>query len=93
MREQTKQIVETSKELLKLYGYFIDRLWHIEDVHLVCEQKNLPKLSDNEAMEVFYVANDQFGEVGFGWLQLEVAVNYYIIRKKLKNEMLEMSPA
>jgi hypothetical protein len=81
------KIVENARELLKAYGYFVDNLWHIDDIHFICEQKNLATLSNNEAMEVFIIANEQFeGETGLSWPQLENAVNSYFSRRALLDD-------
>jgi hypothetical protein len=78
------KIIESARELLKAYGYFVDNLWHVDDIHFICEQKKLPTLTNNEAMEVFVIANEQFdGETGLCWPQLENAVNCYFRRKAL----------
>lgn len=77
------EIIKTSRELLKSFGYFVDNLWHVDDIHLICEQKGFPQLTDKEAMEVFNIANKHFdGEDGMGWPQIEKALVYYLKRKK-----------
>lgn len=84
MSNKCQEVLETSRELLKIYGYFVDNLWHVDDIHFICEQKNLPKITNKEAMEVFEIANEQFdGETGIGWPQLENALNIFLRRKKL----------
>lgn len=76
--------VEFARELLKEYGYFVDNLWHVDDIHFICEQNNLPNLTNAEAMEVFVIANEQFeGQTGLCWPQMESAVNAYFRRKAL----------
>ena len=83
-------ILEASRELLKSYGYFVGNLWHVDDIHFLCEEKNLSCLSDEEAMEIFYIAGERFdGEFGIGWLQLEKAVDYYQNQKKQQTEVLD----
>lgn len=78
------KVIETARELLKAYGYFVDNLWHVDDIHFICEQKNLPVITNNEAMEVFIIANEQFdGEIGLCWPQLEKALDSYLRRKAL----------
>jgi hypothetical protein len=72
----------------------VDNLWHVDDIHFICEQKNLPHLSNSQAMEVFIIANEQFeGETGLGWPQLEGALNCYLRRKALieENSSIETS--
>ncbi len=82
MNEKNDKLVEVAKDILRTHGYFVDNLWHINDVHFICEQNNIAKLSDKEAMEVFAVANDQFdGEHGFSWPRIEKAVFAFLNRK------------
>lgn len=84
MNGRDVKVVETARELLKAHGFFVDNLWHIDDINFICEQKNLPILTNKEAMEVFVIANEQFeGETGLCWPQLENAVNCYFRRKSL----------
>ncbi|MEZ5691541.1 MAG: hypothetical protein R3D71_07745 [Rickettsiales bacterium] len=84
-----KKAVETARELLKVNGYFVDNLWHVDDIHFICEQKNLPSLTNREAMEVFMIANEQFdGETGFSWPKLEKAIDTYFRRKELLAEII-----
>jgi len=85
------KIITTAMGLLRQFGYFVDQLWHVNDVHLICEQKNLPKISDAEAMEVFAIMGDNFdGDSGISWSALDKALHTYIERKKLISTMLEI---
>ena len=78
------KMIEAARELLRNSGYFVENLWQVEDVHFICEQNDLPAISDEEAMEVFSIAHAQFdGESGLSWPQLEKAVNTYLLRKAL----------
>jgi hypothetical protein len=93
MDTNSTKIVEAARELLKSYGYFVDNLWHVEDVHFICEQQNLPKVSDEEAMEVFMMANQQFdGETGISWPQLESALRMFLQREMLLKAPCENDP-
>lgn len=88
------KIVEAARDVLKASGYFVDNLWHVQDVHFICEQFHLPELTDQEAMEVFRIANDQFdGEAGLSWPQLEKALFVYLKRKAVLKGMCEKDPA
>ncbi len=89
MDVNTTKIIEAARQLLKEYGYFMDELWHVDDVNFICEQRNLKKLSKEEAMKVFEVAKEQFdGEYGISWPQLEKALRIYLQREKtMKNEI------
>lgn len=83
MTNATK-MVEAARELLRNSGYFVENLWHVEDVHFICEQNDLPKVTNEEAMNVFKIAQEQFdGESGLSWPQLEKALNTYLLRKAL----------
>ena len=80
----TTKIAEVAKELLRQSGYFVDNLWHVDDIHFICEQKELPKLRDDEAMEVFAIAKSQFdGEYGISWPQLEKALHVYMQKERI----------
>ena len=92
MDRQSSKIIEATRELLKSYGYFVDNLWHVDDVHFISEQQQLPKLSDEEAMQVFAIANEQFdGETGISWPQLEKALYIYLQTKDALSILCENS--
>jgi len=84
MYGETIKAVEAAREILKAQGYFVDNLWHVDDIHFLCEEKNHLPISDTEAMEIFALANQSFdGEFGLNWKQLENALDYYVKRKEL----------
>lgn len=88
MYGQTIKSVEEARQVLKTQGYFVDNLWHVDDIHFICEEKGYPELSDSEAMSIFFIANQNFdGEVGLGWPQLEREIVKYIVRKKFGKEI------
>jgi hypothetical protein len=56
----------------------------VQDIHFICQQNDFPKITDEEAMEIFKIAHEQFdGEHGISWPQLEKALNTYMLRKAL----------
>lgn len=84
MYGQAIKLVEAARELLKSHGYFVDNLWHVDDVHFICEEKGFMYLSDEEAMEVFSLACEHIdGDMGISWPQLEKAVESYVKRKMM----------
>lgn len=84
MYAEMVKLVEMAREILRSEGYFVDNLWHVDDVHLICDDKGYPKLSNEEAMEILKTANENFeGEFGVNWPQLERAVASYIVGNKL----------
>lgn len=88
------KFIEAARGLLKAGGYFVENLWHVDDVHFICEQLQLPAVSNEEAMEVFMLANEQFdGETGISWPELEKALRMYLQRKEVLASMLPSSPA
>ena len=94
MQSCITKVMEAARELLKVGGYFVDNLWHVDDVHFICEQLQLPSISHEEAMEVFVIANTQFdGETGISWPELEKALHVYLERKRVLNSMVEGCPA
>ena len=84
MEQPADAIIDATRALLKSFGYFVDNLCHVRDVHFICEQQGLPKISDAEAMEVFTIATEQFdGETGISWPQLEAALGIFLQKKAL----------
>jgi hypothetical protein len=82
MDQNENKIINAARELLKLYGYYVDNLWHVRDVHFICEQNNIACISDKEALEVFDIASEQFdGETGISWAKLEKALYTFLQRK------------
>lgn len=80
----TTRMVDTARDILRNSGYFVENLWHVKDIHFICEQNELPTLTDSEAMDIFTIAHAQFdGENGLSWPQLEKAVNTYLLKKAL----------
>lgn len=76
------KLFEAAREVLKSGGYFVDNLWHVDDVHFMCGQLSLPEVSNQEAMEVFRLANERFdGETGLSWPALEKALRTYVHRR------------
>lgn len=83
MRQQDKKLVDAARQLLKLYGYYVDNLWHVDDVHFICEQNNWVRLTNQDAMEVFAIAGEQFdGEAGISWPRLEKALHTFLKRQE-----------
>lgn len=94
MNLNTTKVIEATRDLLKAFGYFVDNLWHVDDIHFICEQQELPKITDDEAMEIFLIANQQFdGETGISWPQLEQSVHIYLQRKNVLNKACEDTQA
>ncbi|MBV8938919.1 MAG: hypothetical protein JO089_03665 [Alphaproteobacteria bacterium] len=79
MDKKSSRIVDAAREILKTCGYFVDNLWHINDIQFLCEQSGFRRLTAEEAMTVFEIANVNFdGEYGICWPQLEVALRQYM---------------
>lgn len=94
MDEKTTKIIEVARELLKSQGYFVDNLWHVEDIHFICEQSGIPQLNEEDAMEVFRIACEQFdGETGLSWPKLEKALHTFLHRKAILAALYESYPA
>jgi hypothetical protein len=94
MEIQSTKVIEATRELLKAFGYFVDNLWHVDDVHFICEQQSLTRITDSEAMEVFHIARIQFdGETGISWPQLERALRTYLQRKIVQVSLCDSTPA
>lgn len=75
-------MVEAAKNILKLAGYYTEKLWHADDIRFICEQLELPKLEDKEVEAVFVIVGSLFdGESGISWPQLERAIHLYFQKK------------
>lgn len=91
--QKSEKIIEAARELLSSFGYYVANLWHIDDVHFICEQNQLPKLTDEEARDVFKIANEQFdGETGLSWPQLEKAVYTHLRRRLIESDLCGSVP-
>lgn len=85
---QSERLISAARDVLKASGYFVDNLWHVNDINFLCEQQGLPRLSVEEAQSVFDIANAQFdGEFGINWPQLEKALATYVERKETMRQM------
>jgi hypothetical protein len=94
MEKSETKLIRTAKELLKSFGYFVDHLWHVRDIHFICEQNNIMQLTDQEAMEIFEIANEQLdGEVGLSWPHLEQALHIHLKRKSAFITLLQKDKA
>lgn len=90
MEPHITKVIEATRELLKAFGYFADNLWHVDDVHFICEQQGFSRISDEQAMEVFRIAKLQFdGETGISWPQLERALRTYLQRQIARASLCE----
>jgi hypothetical protein len=84
MKQSETKLIEAARELLEAYGYFVDNLWHVRDIQFICEQHNLLQITNEEALEVFQIANEQFeGDTGISWPKLEKALHTFLKRKTL----------
>lgn len=76
---------ESSRAYLRNKGYFVQNLWHIDDVKEICKQNYLPILTDKQAIEFFdYVGDDFNAEVGVSWETLYVYLEQFVERNKIK---------
>lgn len=79
MEIQSEIVITAARNILKSYGYFVDNLWHMDDINLLCEQMNYPALTLQQCHAIFDIVNEQFdGEYGISWPQLERALQTYI---------------
>ena len=83
-----KQFIQSSLDVLGEYGYFTQCLWHVDDIHLLCEQRGWPKLSHDEARAVFSIFAELYdGDQGMTWSKLEQAVQVYLAQQGKVNDM------
>lgn len=79
MSNQLERFIDAARLVLKEQGYFVDNLWHVNDIIFLCEQLGVSAVTREEAMTVFDIANTQFdGEFGLNWPQLERALLRYL---------------
>lgn len=85
------ELGEIARSILKSQGYFVDKLWHCNDIYFLCEQIGVPAITQAEAETVFAIANEQFdGEYGINWPQLEKALNTYLQRKEMLQQIAQV---
>ncbi len=74
---------DMARAFLKSQGYFVDILWHRNDIHTLCEQEGWPPLSERECDEVFKrCAADFDGENGLTWPMLIKAITAVTDRRQ-----------
>ena len=79
MQDLTIKFIESAKDILTSYGYFMEHLWHVDDIHFLCVQRGWPTLNHEEAMSVFVIFSELYdGELGMTWAKLEQAVQVYL---------------
>ena len=77
-----KKLIQASLDILKDCGYFTHCLWHVEDIHLLCEQRNWPTLTHEEAKAIFAIFAELYeGDQGMTWSKLEQAVEVYLAQQ------------
>jgi hypothetical protein len=89
---KSEKIIEAARELFSSFGYHVGNLWHVDDIHFLCEQNAWPKISDVEAKEVFSIASEQFdGDAGLSWPKLEEALMLYYKRNAISAAPLTLT--
>ena len=84
----SSHFIETARQVLRSAGYCVEKLWHVNDVHCICEAQDLPGITDEEAQQVFQIASEQFdGDDGLSWPKLERALRTFLHRKIMLNRM------
>ncbi|MBY0407415.1 MAG: hypothetical protein K2Q01_06960 [Rickettsiales bacterium] len=88
MENEKLNLVNAARNLLQAAGFFVDQLWHRNDVHFICEQLGIPRLNEDEVAQVFAIASEQFdGDTGISWPQLERALHAFQQRKSAVNAL------
>lgn len=86
------QIINAARGILKAHGYFVDNLWHTDDIRFISEQQELGSISEEDALAVFDIANEYFdGENGISWPQLERALRIYLQRREALHRVYQRS--
>jgi hypothetical protein len=64
--------VASMRTLLKEFGIYAGKIWHVNDVHTLCEKNNLPQISHHDAMNVFeHAARQNAGRMPLTTTQIE----------------------
>src|SRR4051812_3090427 len=93
MNPQNVNLIQAARNVLKASGYYVDHLWHISDVHFICEQLEMPKLAEDEAVQILTLASERFdGDSGISWPQIERALQLFLQRKKAVKELCPQAP-
>ncbi len=88
--KQIQDFIHSAREVLRVQGYFVENLWHVDDVHFLCEQRGWPQMEHEEARGVFTVFNELFdGEQGLTWEKLEKATQIYLAQQGRIQQILE----
>lgn len=89
MTTEEINLVEAARHVLKAAGYYVDQLWHVDDLHFLCEQLEQDQLAPGEAEQVFNIASQHFdGESGISWPQLERALQLFRHRKQALQDLV-----
>lgn len=94
--DQTVQkLIASSVDVMTDAGYFTQCMWHVDDVHLLCEQRGWPALSHQEAKAVFAIFSELYeGDQGLTWAKLEQATQVYLAQQgKVKHTQSQRSPS
>ena len=84
----SSHFVETARQVLRSAGYCVDKLWHVNDLHCICEAQGLPLIDNEEAQQVFQIASEQFdGDDGLSWPKLERALRTFLHPKTMLKRM------
>lgn len=77
-----ERLIESSIDILNDAGYFTQCLWHVNDIHLLCEQRGWPVLTHQEARSVFAIFAELYeGDQGLTWAKLEQATQVYLAQQ------------
>ncbi len=79
MTAYPKRIVEAAAELLKPFGVYLGKVWHVDDIHQYCRRHGLRQLTNKEALEILEAASRHYtGRPGLSKVQLEAALISYL---------------
>jgi len=79
MNEETKEmLISQAKFTLKQAGYFVDNLWHVDDVKNATEVN----LSTNQAMQVLSMSLTNEATMDQIWMSIQIATE--ILTDKIK---------
>jgi hypothetical protein len=63
--------IQQAKEVLRNAGYFVDNLWHIQDVYNVADG-NIQKDQARQVLEMALTNNDTTNQI---WLAIKISID------------------
>ncbi len=73
-------------DFLRERGYFVDILWHANDIKTLCEDHGWLMPDTEECQRIFGLFREEYdGENGLSWPRLETIVRRYMLTRKTQS--------